>query len=398
MFPHQIEGFFRPLLELKHIRWGFHPHNNLQMAFANSLAAVEAGAQVIDSSVYGMGRGAGNLPTEILLAYLQLANPERYNVIPVLSLVDHYFEKLKQEYGWGYDLPYMLSGIYGCHPDYAKNLVDRKEYNIEEIWNILGIVRNYDPIGYKKPLVDDILKKGVFGRKYTSLGNNQSVILNSGFRRKVNYIDRHSGRGFLVIANGPSLPKHVEAISQFIDKYQPIVMAGNYIGDLFKPDYHAFNNKRRFVDYVGLVAKESALLIGEYISDEMIIEYTDRDFERMYYEDVQDAPFDINEGVISSNCRTIALLLMGTAIIMGAERIFAVGLDGYLNQQDGEFLHFYNEKDESTDSATLMDKHLGNLKFLDEIDQYLIRHGKEGVHILTPTNYTKFYKGIENYL
>jgi 4-hydroxy 2-oxovalerate aldolase len=47
---------------------GFHGHNNLGLAFANALAALEAGAAYLDGSLGGMGRGAGNLPTEQLVA------------------------------------------------------------------------------------------------------------------------------------------------------------------------------------------------------------------------------------------------------------------------------------------------------------------------------------------
>lgn len=397
MFPDQVAAFYKQLLELKHIKWGFHPHNNLQMGFANSLMALSAGARIIDSSVFGMGRGAGNLPTEIILSYLQQSRPEKYNVIPVLNLIDRYFVDLHRKYGWGYDLPYMISGIYGCHPDYAKNLVDRREYDIEEIWNILGVIKGRDPIGFKKELVDEILKKGLFGKKERP---SSSPPVNNHSQRKVQpaYLNRHPGADFLIVANGPSIKQYQGQINAFISKYKPVVMGGNFLGGLFKPDYHAFSNKRRFMDYIGTVDKDSLLLVGEHLPPELIREYTDRAYETIYYEEGQDAPFDLKNGVISSNCRTIALLLMGVAILMGAKRIFAVGLDGYMNLSGKEPLHFYNEKNEAEEREVLLDRHLGNLKYLKEIDQYLVKQGKEGVHLLTPSDYTEYYKGLDNYL
>lgn len=398
MFPPQISEFYEPLVKIKHIKWGFHPHNNLQMAFANSLAAIDSGTHIIDSSIYGMGRGAGNLPTEIMLSFLQISNPERYNVIPVLNIIDHYYSELKKKYNWGYDLPYMISGIYGCHPDYPKNLVDRKEYDIEDIWTVLKLIKTGNPAGYKKELIEEILKKGLFGKKKASLGLSYSVNDSHRVKSEVKYINRHPDSDFLIIANGSTINAYSAQISQFIDRYKPIVMAGNYIGSLFKPDYHGFNNKRRFVDYIGTVDKEAKLLIGEHIPREMIKEYTDRDYESIYYEDIQDVPFDIEEGRISSNCRTIALLLMGVAIVMGAKRIFVAGLDGYMNLKGGDLLHFYNETDETEDRDVLLDKHMGNLRYLEEMDKYLCDHGKEGIHIITPTNYAKYYKGLNNFI
>ena len=145
------------------------------------------------------------------------------------------------------------------------------------------------------------------------------------------------------------------------------------------------------------MAPESKLLIGQYIADEMIREYTDRDYERIYYIDVLNSDFQIKNGVITTNCRTVSVLLMGVAIAMSAKRIFCVGMDGYIGQEKNGF-HFYSEKDEQEDKEMILERHLWNQKFVEQIDEYLNCKGKEGVHILTPTSYKSFYKGIDNYI
>ncbi len=128
----------------------------------------------------------------------------------------------------------------------------------------------------------------------------------------------------------------------------------------------------------------------------MVEEYTDRDYEKIYYIDVY-ADFQIEDGVITTNCRTVSVLLAGVAIAMGAKRIFCVGMDGYIGQENKEF-HFYSEKEEQDDKDMILERHLWNQKFIEQIDEYLIGRGKEGIHILTPTSYKSFYKGIENYI
>lgn len=398
IFPEQVAEFFASLMEIKHIKWGFHPHNNLQMAFANSLAAIKAGAQIIDSSVFGMGRGAGNLPTEIVLAYLHRQKPDKYNVIPVLNLIDRYFNNLHHQYGWGYNLPYMLSGTYGCHPNYAKDLVERQEYDIEDIWNILEAVTINEPVGFKKQLIDDVLKKGIFGKNGVSTASKKPVKATNGNEVMVNYIDRHKGKDFLVLANGPSLNECRAEIKAFIDKYDPVMLGGNYLGGLFAPHYHAFANKRRFVDYLESVAPSSKLLIGQHIPEAMIKEYISREYELIYYEDSLENPFDIQNGVISSNCRTVAVLLAGVALVMGAKKLFIAGMDGYMGTSVKTMLHFYNERNEAENMDDLKEKHNWNANFLKQIDDYMTGRGGEGLHILTPTNYKEFYKGIKNYI
>lgn len=395
MFPNQIKEYIEPLLEIKQIKLGFHPHNNLQMAFANSLASLAAGTQIVDGSVYGMGRGAGNMPTEIMLSYLQLIKPERYNVIPVLNLIANYYYKLQKEYHWGYALPYMVSGIHKCHPDYAKNLVDCKEYDMEDIWNILEIVKEKQLVGFKKNNLDLILRKGMFGIKRASFNVSHSKFVEKEI--KVNYVDCHKEKDFLILANGPSLKEKTEQINKFINKFKPVVMGANNLMGLFIPDYHAFSNKRRFVDYINSVNNQSKLLLSEHIPESMIKEYTDRNYDLIYYKDTFEASFEIKNNIVLTNCRTVSILLVAIAIIMGAKRIFLAGMDGYLDKDINGKFHFYNEE-EAPDNEMIREKHQWNLRYLQEIDEYLTASGQEGLHIITPTSYKKFYKGIENYL
>lgn len=397
-FPNDVEKFFCDIPKMEGVNFGFHPHNNLQMAFANSLVAIGSGCKVVDSSIYGMGRGAGNLPTEIILAYLQKFRPQKYNCIPILNIIEKIFSKLMLQNKWGYSIEYMISGIKSCHPDYVSQLIKMKEFDIEEIWNILTLIKSSSPIGFDKNLLENVLKNGIFGNVNILSKDESSKKESFSEDRKPAYINRHSGRDFLIIANGPSIKEYKLQIKEFVKKYNPIIMGANFIGDILIPHYHGFNNKRRFVDYVDTVNKDSKLLLGEYFDEKFISEYTSRPYEKIYYNDSKNAKFDIINGVINSNCRTIALLLAGVAVVMGGKRIFIVGLDGYMHISSNNNLHFYNENDEPQDKEILLDRHMGNLKYLTEIDQYIIEHGGEGIHILTPTDYSKFYKGFENYI
>jgi 4-hydroxy 2-oxovalerate aldolase len=384
---------------------GFHAHNNLQLGFANSLEAINCGVDIVDGTVYGMGRGAGNLPIEILLSYLEKTSARNgYNSLPVLDIIDRYMLDLHKDLKWGYDLSYMLSGMYEVHPYYSKTMVDYREYTIEDILRILETVKEMNPIGFKKPILDSIIQSGFVGvptiGKDSKSDSDSIPVQDLSKFDEVPYLDRHSGRDFLVLANGPTLKEEKEQIDKFVKKYNPVVIGANYLGDLFVPHYHAFGNKKRFIDYVDTVDTGSNILISNIFSDEFVKKYTSRKYEFIQHLPQLSSNFNISNGVITTNCRTISILSVAVAIVMGAGRILIAGMDGY--KQVDSFMknsvHFYKESDKTDNFEMLMEIHNWNELLLKQIDNYLILNNKDGLCILTPTSHKAFFKSIDNFI
>jgi len=92
---------------------GIHAHNNLQLAFANTIEAIILGSNMLDATLAGLGRGAGNCQMELLIAFLH--NP-KFHLRPVLQCVQDHIEPLRQTLRWGFDLPYLLTGLLNRHP------------------------------------------------------------------------------------------------------------------------------------------------------------------------------------------------------------------------------------------------------------------------------------------
>jgi len=92
---------------------GFHAHNNQQLAFANTIEAVVAGANRLDATINGIGRGPGNCPLELLIGFLH--NP-KFRLRPVLKCCRDVFVPLSKELEWGYRIPYALTGQLNQHP------------------------------------------------------------------------------------------------------------------------------------------------------------------------------------------------------------------------------------------------------------------------------------------
>ncbi|MBI3990988.1 MAG: aldolase catalytic domain-containing protein, partial [Candidatus Omnitrophica bacterium] len=92
---------------------GIHTHNNQQLAYANTIEALIVGANRLDATIDGLGRGAGNCPLELLLGFLK--NP-KFNLRPVLQCVQESFLPLRKKMDWGYSIPYMITGQLNQHP------------------------------------------------------------------------------------------------------------------------------------------------------------------------------------------------------------------------------------------------------------------------------------------
>ena len=138
----------------------FHSHNNLQMAFSNAVTFIETIREdrpiVIDSSIYGMGRGAGNLPTELIASYLNTNYNKKYNITPLLEATDNIIEKIKEKENWGYSLPYYLSAIYSCHPSYIIYLLNKKMINNNDIHNIIKMISKDKKVEFDKEYITEL--------------------------------------------------------------------------------------------------------------------------------------------------------------------------------------------------------------------------------------------------
>ncbi len=102
---------YKSILKSKEV--GIHAHNNQQLAFANTIEAIINNINYLDGTILGIGRAAGNCPLELLLGFLK--NP-KFDIRPILSILQSDFVKLRKEIEWGYVIPYMITGALDIHP------------------------------------------------------------------------------------------------------------------------------------------------------------------------------------------------------------------------------------------------------------------------------------------
>jgi 4-hydroxy 2-oxovalerate aldolase len=106
---------------------GIHCHNNQQLAFANTIAAIIAGANFLDASLYGIGRGAGNCPLELLISFLK--NP-KFKVRPLVEAIEAEIFPWREKIDWGYHVPYMITGVLNQHPRTAMAHMESERKNL----------------------------------------------------------------------------------------------------------------------------------------------------------------------------------------------------------------------------------------------------------------------------
>lgn len=400
--PKDISDQFSKLREAGFERIGYHAHNNLQMAFANTLQAISEGAYCVDASAYGMGRGAGNLPIEVLLSYLAKQEDGKYNPVPYLDVVDRFYAPLSKKYEWGYGLSALISGVANVHPYYVDALFLKKAYTVDEIFNAAEYVKKKCPVSYSIKDMDGALQERLFRPGSCDIGYDlwrdidRHLITDPELGSRVKEFSGaglHKGRKFLILANGPSILKYKDEINEFAKKNNCVTIGLNYLQGLYKTDYHAFVSKKRFLKYVSTVAKETCLLLPDYFDESMITKSTNNKFIAFPIRESLGSDTPVNGTVQQCAYLNVAISAALSACLMGASEIFVAGMDGYLGKDGEEVKYFYNENDVPEKAEDSSKMYAGLADELRRAADYMESKGVPFA-IMTPTSHKKYYRNV----
>lgn len=160
-FPNDISRMIKFMRERTKIKIGVHLHNNFQNGFANFLESINCQADIVDSTMYGMGRGVGNLTTESVCCLLNKKLNYKYNLIDLFYFIDNFIVKnfFGQVGNWGYNLPYLISGYFDCHPNYIAKLYTSFNHSTLSIENIYSYCQDIKNNGENKYFSIDTMNK-----------------------------------------------------------------------------------------------------------------------------------------------------------------------------------------------------------------------------------------------
>ncbi|MFZ2266506.1 MAG: aldolase catalytic domain-containing protein [Azonexus sp.] len=210
MNPPQTARIVRALRSKWQGALGIHTHDNMGMAVANSLRAIEEGVTWVDSTVTGMGRGPGNAQTEYMVIELEKLTGRKVNLTPLLALIRQHFAPLQARYGWGKNPYYYLAGQYGIHPTYIQEMLGDPRYGESEILSVIDHLRRVG--GKKFSMATMEAGRQLQGGDATGTWSPASLL---------------AGRDVLILGAGAGVAAHREAVERFIRESRPFVIALN---------------------------------------------------------------------------------------------------------------------------------------------------------------------------
>lgn len=343
----------------ENISLSFHSHNNLQTAYSNAILFIENVKKereiVIDSSIYGMGRGAGNLCTELIVDYMNKKFEKKYNLFPLLEVVDNILSDIKKTNYWGYSLEYYLSAINHCHPNYCIYFSNKKTLTTHDLAKIVELISENKRIDFDKDYAEEL---------YYSY-NNKTINDEASYKKLKKIIDN---RKILLLGPGQSIKNNLKEIKALIDKKEEYFSISINNNLELNEEAYFFSNKKRYND--NNIIKNKYYIFTSNIAD---IKVDDTKKIVFNYQQILAKEYDI-----SDNALLLALNLLKN---MKINKVFLAGFDGFKQEQ---VENFYDDK-----LLYLIDKNKIN-ELNDTLTKYINLYKKDiDIEFITKSIYEK---------
>ena len=291
------------------IELGYHAHNNFQLGYANCIEMLSYKTErnvLVDGTIFGMGKSAGNCPLELVAMYLNGRCGKEYDITQILEAADANVMNFYKTSPWGYSLFYFIAASNDCHPSYVSYLMNKRTLSIKSINRILRRLE-----GDKKLLYDESLIEKLYS-DYQEIEVNDDKDLDS-LREEL------KGRQILLIGPGTSVTREDDALKAFIMEKNPVVISINFIPETVKPDYLFVTNAKRFVQLSSALSRNAEtfkVIATSNVTNSVVpFDYTIR------YSNL----LDFNAQIIDNSF----LMLLKLLIRLDVEEVSCAGFDGY---------------------------------------------------------------------
>lgn len=298
---------------------GFHAHNNFQLAYANAIAFLDKEAHhdiVVDGTLYGMGKSAGNATDELLAMYLNEHFDKNYNINVMLEAIEESVLDFYKKAPWNYKLFFYLSAKNKCHPNYVSYYLKKENLSISKLNDILGLIEPED----KKLLYDADVAEELY---------KEFVCENIDDESEYGILSQTLGnKDILIIGPGKNIQLQDSNVRKYINEKSPVIISINYIPGAFNVDYVFATNRKRYqqmTDSLCEIKNKNTKIIAtsniECINGKFAFKL-DR------------APLLEKDDKIIDNSFLMLLKVLKKA---GVKKIACAGLDGYSDKEENYF-------------------------------------------------------------
>ncbi len=348
----------------REIALGYHSHNNFQLGYANSIELANDHVQnncnrtlLLDGTIFGMGKGAGNAPIELLAMYMNENFNKQYDINQLLEAIDVNIMDIYKHAPWGYSMKFFIAASNDCHPNYVSYLLDKKTLSVKSINEILRMLQGESKLLYDKDYIEQLYVD------YQKKDCNDEEVYKELSRTLHN-------RAVLIIGPGISVNNEKDKILQYIKDENPVVFAINFIPESFSIDYLFLTNSKRYVQQATSIhqlgGKIKIIATSNVTKSEGCFDY------HLDYESLID-----RTAVFMDNS---FLMLLRVMVKLGIKKVTLAGLDGYSSHRESNYymnkMEYDFAKQRGEEINANVDKTLLELK--DQLQ----------VHSITTTIYT----------
>jgi 4-hydroxy 2-oxovalerate aldolase len=295
---------------------GIHTHDNQGKGLDNTLIAKELGVTWLDSTVTGMGRGAGNTQTERLISVIDAQG--KYNTKPIYELVIRYFEPMQRKFGWGVNLLYFLGAKNNVHPTYIQNLLSNTHYGTDEIIGAIDFLSELEGTeSYNGAIFETAL----------TFSNNERDISGSGdVQGLFDYKD------ILIVANSPSTEKYASAIEMYIEKTNPVVISINITTHISPKliSYYVISHNSKFLSEANKYKElDKPIIVPKH-------RFSDSELLELAHVNLVDHGLKVMKGYFTSSGTYTTIpydvtsaYILGVLLESKVNKILVAGFDGY---------------------------------------------------------------------
>lgn len=298
------------------IKIGFHAHNNFQLAYANVLAFIGRKTDrdiIVDGTLYGMGKSAGNAPLELVAMRLNDKFEGSYDVDSMLESIEESIMKFYVESPWGYKEFFYLCSKNNCHPNYLTYFEEKENLSTTKIDRMMARIEPED----KKLLYD----KAVAEQLYQSFINDEY----SDYKDRLAFVRETSDKKLLLLGPGKNIRLQNKKIRKFIDSNNVYIISINYIPEEYDVDCVFLTNAKRYHDMT-LQLKSMEGSTPKFLATTNV-ECRNGSFDYV----INRAPLlETKENIIDNSMLMLIKFLMSIDVKI----VYCAGFDGYSDKED----------------------------------------------------------------